>query len=466
MHIKRFEADDMTEALRLVKRECGDEAVILAAKEVRPGGFFSALRKKRVEITAATDYPMSHAREGDDFSGLLSQQLNLDENTDRVSLSSSSQDFGPLSREARTYSPTPPASAKAHTTTDSRATMHDRTSIPGHGRSDREAQHWGEADGGAVADGRRRLDGQPTIAEPFYRDAASQKIIALVGPCGVGKTTTVAKLAWHCQVTDKKRTGLISLDRFRIGANGMLSRIAQIMNLPLRIVHDDEQLKSALNELMDIDVVLIDTPGMNGKDPSMMVEVRALLRLANPDETHLVANATVRDDVFEASLKTFAPLGVDHLLLTHMDEQIGGGVESSLLVKGRLPASFYADGVDLSDGLRECSADKLAGLAPCREPGGAKVTAFSRKREPMKSGSASSDVNHDSFHYVANRNSELFHHPTCKSVRRINAENIAAFNSTEHAIREGFKPCRACCDMSMIGKPMAAGAGYRRACAG
>jgi hypothetical protein len=57
MQIKRFEADDMTEALRLVKREFGDDAVILSAKEVRPGGFFSALRKKSVEITAATDYP-------------------------------------------------------------------------------------------------------------------------------------------------------------------------------------------------------------------------------------------------------------------------------------------------------------------------------------------------------------------------------------------------------------------------
>jgi flagellar biosynthesis protein FlhF len=94
---------------------------------------------------------------------------------------------------------------------------------------------------------------------------AAQKVIALVGPCGVGKTTTVAKLAWHCRVVEKKRTGLISLDRFRIGANGMLARVARIMNLPLRIVHDAEQLQSALNDLADVDVVLIDTPGMNGR---------------------------------------------------------------------------------------------------------------------------------------------------------------------------------------------------------
>jgi methylphosphotriester-DNA--protein-cysteine methyltransferase len=64
---------------------------------------------------------------------------------------------------------------------------------------------------------------------------------------------------------------------------------------------------------------------------------------------------------------------------------------------------------------------------------------------------------------VANRNSELFHHPTCKSVKRINAENIAAFNSAEQAMDEGFKPCRACCDISMIRKPVTEGVGYQRA---
>jgi hypothetical protein len=310
-------------------------------------------------------------------------------------------------------------------------------------QSDRETQRRGESDEGAIADGIRHADSNPMIAEPFYRDTATQKIIAMVGPCGGGKTTSVAKLAWHCQVAEKKRTGLISLDRFRIGANGMLSRVAHIMNLPLRIVHDAEQMKSALNDLADVDVVLIDTPGMNGKEPSMMIEVCTLLRFANPDETHLVANATVRDDVFEACLKTFSPLGVNRLLITHMDEQISGSVASCLLKKGRLPSSFYADGVDLSDGLQESAADRLAGFAPCRELRRWTGDGFFRKRAQIKSGSASSDVNSDSFHYVANRNSELFHHPTCKSVKRINAENIAAFNSTEHAIREGLQavPC-------------------------
>ena len=78
MQIKRFEAVDMTEALRMVKREFGDDAVILSVKEIRSGGFFSALRKKSVEITAATDYPVDDARDSNEFSGLLSKQLDTE----------------------------------------------------------------------------------------------------------------------------------------------------------------------------------------------------------------------------------------------------------------------------------------------------------------------------------------------------------------------------------------------------
>ena len=465
MQIKRFEAADMTEALRLVKRECGDDAVILSAKQVRPGGFFSALRKKSVEITAATDCPLDDARESDDFSGLLSKQLNTQTETDRVSLSSSSQAIMPFARKTRSFSHQPPAPEKQHAALDTRTPIHEHAVISDEVKSELETKRCGGAGEGSMAEGNRNAGSHPLIAEPFYRDSAAQKVIALVGPCGVGKTTMAAKLAWHCRVAEKKRTGLISLDRFRIGANGMLTRVARIMNLPLRIVYDTEQLQSALNELTEVDVVLIDTPGMSGKDPSMMDDVGALLRFADPDETHLVANATVRDDVFDAWLKTFSPLGVNRLLLTHMDEHTSGPVEFNLLKKGRLPLSFYGEGVNLSDGLQESTADRLAGFPPNREPIGGQVTVFSRNRGQLKTGSVRNDANSDSVHYVANRNSELFHHPSCKSVKRINADNITAFNSIEHAMDVGFKPCRACCDVSIIRKSVSTGVGYQRASA-
>ena len=457
MQIKRFEAADMTEALRLVKREFGDEAVILSAKEVRPGGFFSSLRKKSVEITAATDYPAGEGGNSNDFSGLLSDHLNTDAETDRVSLSSSPQPPMPVARKFRSLSPPQPASEERHPPVDGNRPLPVPGALSQGVRSGTGATRGGGAGHGSMTDAFGRVQGQAPIAAPFYRHPAGQKVIAVVGPCGAGKTSMVAKLAWHCQVVEKQPTGLISLDRFRIGANAILGKVARIMNLPLRVVHDAEQLRAAINDLADADVVLIDTPGMSGKDTAIMSEGGALLRLAGADETHLVVNATVRDEVAEACVATYAPLGVNRLLLTHVDEHSGAADGLRWVEKFGLPSSFFGDGVDLADGFHEHTAPGMAGATAPRDDDGGPVTLLARKRGRTMSGSVKSDATSDSVHFVANRNSELFHHPACKSVKRINAENITAFSSIEQAMDEGFKPCRACCDISMIRKPVSEG---------
>ena len=463
MQIKRFEAADMTEALRMVKREFGDDAVILSAKQIRSGGFFSALRIKSVEISAAIDYPDDDARDRNEFSELLTKQLDTELETDRVSLSSPLQTIKPFARKAGPFSHQPPEPENNNASVDRRTPVQEQGQISDGVKSQIETRRFPGASDASMTAPTRSVKNDNLVAVPFYRNEGKQHVIALVGPSGVGKSTTVAKLAWHCSVVEKKRTGLISLDRFRIDANSMLERVAGIMNLSLTIAHDADQLRPALEDLADADVVLIDTPGMSGMDPSMMHDVCALLRLANPDETHLVSNATVRDDVFAATVKTFSSVGVNRLIFTHMDEHIRGPAVLNLLKKVRLSSSFYGDGVDLFDDLQETTADGLAGFSPHNEPSGGQVTAFSSKRGQIKTGSGISGHNSNSIQYVANWNSELFHHPNCKSVKWINAENIAAFNSIEHAIGEGFKPCRACCDIGEIRKPVAGALVYQRA---
>ena len=448
MQIKRFEAEDMTEALRMVKREFGDDAVILSAKESRPGGIFSAFRKKCVEITAATDYPVEDAGSESDFSRQLSEQLDseMEKENDRVSLSSKPSAFIPMSasKPARVPGDPPqPALSKDGSTDIRRHRQAAETRV-----RDPLQQSSGSASS-------LDQDLGKITALPFYRHGSKRKIIALVGGHGSGKSTAIAKLARHCCMIEKKRVALVSLDRFRLNANGLSRTVSKIMNLPFAVARGNDQLLRVLEDQLDMDIILIDTPGVGPADTMMIDDIASLLEAISPDETHLVVNATVRATVSDRLVKALQPVGIDHLFFTHMDEY---GVDDSILelIKTHaLPSAFYSDGVDLLDHLKESAADGLERFWQSISPKRKQVTDFSAKKISSvgeKTNCVYNDekTHEEKKHFVANRNSELFHHPDCKSVKRINAENITSFSSIEQALDQGFKPCRACCNNEMI----------------
>ncbi|HSO18335.1 MAG TPA: hypothetical protein VLT88_02690, partial [Desulfosarcina sp.] len=266
MQIKRFEAVDMTEALRLVKREFGDDAVILSAKEIRQRGFFRALRKKRVEIRAATDYPMPEERKEDAFSGMLARQLDEASSADRVSLSTASEapqaartsrrPFVRHSGEASRPLERPGRDAaemdSPHQPVDARPAFSAGPPAAGYAFAPS-----GRPETAVAAPS--TASACPWVVDPFFHGQTRRKVVAMVGTPGAGKSTCVAKLAWRCRAVDKKRVGLISLDRFRVAANSLLERVAGIMNLPLSVVYDAQSMQAALNRMDDVDVVLIDT---------------------------------------------------------------------------------------------------------------------------------------------------------------------------------------------------------------
>lgn len=472
MQIKRFEAEDMNEALRLVKRTFGDDAVILSAKEAKPRGFFSAWKKKHVEITAATDYPMNQADDEKAFTGLLARQLDEVNATDRVSLSSVPPPSGPFPNDRSSVA------SRIEEKKDTVGTEREKSSLFRPGQAFVERVPSADArkgpgeplrDGGpgkrddAIFSAFSESDGERLIAEPFtdYRD--KKQVIALVGPPGAGKSTTLAKLAWQCRVVEQRKVGIISLDRYRMAANSLLDRFSSIVNLKFFVIHDFGGLQSALNELEDAEVILIDTPGINRDDRSMLETVHLLLRAAAPDETHLVLNATVRESVLAATVENFRAVDANRLLFTHLDECDRHSVSSDLLKEDRLPSAFLSDGADLYENLKVATPGRLEAYASKKAPDGGRITVFPGKKGRFRTQTADDSSISTSARFLANRNSELFHDPVCKSVKRINSENIIAFDSIEQAIGEGFKPCRACCNVDMIRKIATGGAAMQRA---
>lgn len=459
MQIKRFEAEDMTEALRMVKREFGDDAVILSATQIRSGGLFGALRKKQVEITAAKDQPEtsspaidrsnSNAADNNAFSGALSKHLATELEDDRVTLSSM-----PSQRKPQTDS-----TDELEAPDDTLATM----TRPPQPAITEPLQHQHQDEVDRIPTNNRGLN-RGFAAKPFYVDGDGQKVIALVGPCGAGKSSAVAKMACHCIRKQQVRLGMISLDRFRFGANAMLKRFADLMKLPLAIVHENYQVQSALRKLADVDVVLIDTPGIGTGDEIVFNDVCEMLRLANPDEVHLVVNATVRENVIRSTIEAFAGLGVNRLLPTQCDVDGGREPQLDMLQACPYPTAFYGNGVDLFNDLHAAWDNFPAPRpGPPQAPARGQVTPLNRSSRQNQVAAPAHDDRRDSVRFVANRNSEMFHHPSCKSVKLINSANIVVFNSIEEAIEARFKPCRACCNISMIRKPADRAVGYQRA---
>jgi flagellar biosynthesis protein FlhF len=145
-------------------------------------------------------------------------------------------------------------------------------------------------------------------------------VVALVGPTGAGKTTTLAKLANHPQVFGGWPAGLLCLDTYRVGAIEQLRMYAELSGLPLEVAYDANEVPVCLGRMADCEVVLVDTAGRGPRQSSEVAALLAPLRGYGPLEVHLVLPAGLRPDVARRFVVHHRPLGVTHLIVTKLDE--------------------------------------------------------------------------------------------------------------------------------------------------
>ncbi|MBL4698547.1 MAG: flagellar biosynthesis protein FlhF [Phycisphaerales bacterium] len=186
------------------------------------------------------------------------------------------------------------------------------------------------------------------------------RVIALVGPTGVGKTTTVAKLAATYKLRHGKNVGLITSDTYRIAAVEQLRTYAGIIGLPLKVANSPEELSRSIEELSDCDIVVIDTAGRSQNNAKRLGELAEFTKAANPDETHLVLSTTVGDNVLRKTAERFKALGPDRCILTKLDEAVTTGPIAGLSDRIGLPLSFITVGQEVPDDLEPARADRLA----------------------------------------------------------------------------------------------------------
>jgi len=351
MRIKRFEAKDTQSAMAMVKRELGEDAVILATRSLpseEKGG------RSRIEVVAAMDYDLDEILAAEKVDATLGapaygyQTVRRKTSTDNALPESikvaveaplalkpphlESHDlriqFANLMREGVIDKPSP----KSYQPEDIRS---------GQSKTRDKAKR---ADPNEVRQWRDQIVDKIQIAKQNGGKDKCPVLVALVGATGVGKTTTAAKMAAMYTLRQGLRVALLSMDCYRIGATDQLRTYAQIMRLPCEIVLRKPDLTKALARLKDKDVVIIDTAGKSPYDEAHIQELQNWFGPCPGIESHLVLSATTKKEDLKAIVSAYGALPVASLILTKLDETRAYAGLCQQVVASSLPVSYLSTG--------------------------------------------------------------------------------------------------------------------------
>ena len=182
------------------------------------------------------------------------------------------------------------------------------------------------------------------------------------GPTGVGKTTTIAKLAANFRLRDGVKMGLVTVDTYRIAAVEQLRTYAEIIDLPMKVVTNSLEMRRALDELVGMDLVLIDTAGRSPRDELQIQELKRLLAEADVDEVHLVLNMTASLRSLKTTAEKFAAANTTSVIVTKLDEAACLGTLLSLSRNIDLPISYMTTGQNVPADIEPAAASRIARL--------------------------------------------------------------------------------------------------------
>ncbi len=190
----------------------------------------------------------------------------------------------------------------------------------------------------------------------------SPRIIALVGPTGVGKTTTTAKLAAMYALNKGNKVALITMDIFRVGAVEQLKTYSRIMGIPLEVASTPKELEKAVEKHSACDLIFIDTAGRSHKDKEKLDEMKNFLEDKIPMEVYLCLSATTKDRELEEILNRFRIFQVSKVVFTKIDECESFGNMINLLMKDNLQIAYFTTGQRVPEDIEIATPAKLADM--------------------------------------------------------------------------------------------------------
>jgi len=458
MQIKRFEAKNMTAALRMIKGELGPEAVILSAKSLRQGkGFFGSMKYAGVEVTAAIDTRETQIKTGNSGRTKPAYTKLLDSRSYPANPGKQidNRPSDGYSSYGRAYKKDPPPRTNKVDAGDHRAfsLLYQQMLTQGVERyiatelideikripAARDLVTTGDLKGQLIS----ILEEMGVRADINAFAKGQTNMVALIGTTGVGKTTTIAKLAAVQTNRHRKQVAIVTIDNYGIAANEQLKTYARIIGIPLETAVNISELNRAIKKFKDKDLILIDTPGINPNDQSQIRELISYFDKLPELQKHLVVSVATKEKDLAEILQAVKKVGVQRLLFSKIDESSTYGNMLNVLMRTNIPLSFLSCGRKVPDDIEAGTIQKLVDLIfQVKDLDRKPSTDLSAWKANGDQKVEESTINRS--YFMANKNSDVYHDTDCKWSHRIKPENIIQFASNREAEAQNFLPCRSC----------------------
>ncbi|MEK4698894.1 flagellar biosynthesis protein FlhF [Solibacillus sp. FSL R7-0668] len=388
MKMKKYNAPSIAEAMKQIRAELGDDAVILNSKVVVTKKFLGLVKNKSYEVVAGYDRdekkPMMPS-----LPDIPSFKTNDKEEIYIPSQPMIQPEKPALAKAPQVNSSLPDNLAKE--IADLKAIMQSMQRMSTQSQYPDELlpfvdflkqQELGEELITAISDelfmhyktndNAITWDEMQTIAKDFLRKelyalpisglSYEKKYINVLGPTGVGKTTTIAKMAARSVLEKKKKIGFITTDTYRIAAIEQLKTYAALLQAPVEVVYNAEDYAEAIKKLAHLDLIFIDTAGRNYREAKYVNDLKALINFNEQAESYLVLAITAKQKDLESIIEQFKNLKIEKFIFTKLDETNSIGTMFNLMIKYNKGLAYYTNGQEVPEDIEQPSSDSLLEL--------------------------------------------------------------------------------------------------------
>lgn len=360
MLIKKYIVNSIPEGMNRIKGELGNDVIIVSQRKVRRSGLIGYFSSKQIEITVAYEkydnqdkveleekvikrkYPTINQESP------LNNQIIKDVNEMKAMISSFVSNNKTISKEEEDLSNYRDFLSQRDIPEDIIDVIVEKLN----GKANNEE------------------DVNVSLLKDIILDTFDVKICddkdikdgvtAFVGPTGVGKTTTIAKLAGKYSLEYKKKVGLITVDTYRIGAVEQLKTYAEIMGIPFEVVFDIKEMERAIEKMKDCHMIFLDTTGRSSKNLMQLQELKAFVKKAEPNKVFLVLSATTKNKDINSIIEGYKVMDYESLIITKLDETTTYGSMLTMVKKSKVPVSYVTVGQGVPQDIKKIGEKELA----------------------------------------------------------------------------------------------------------